>query len=146
MANNALEVGCGPKSRWVPNTDGIDLIDFGQKYVGDFLTYEFPKKYKVVFAHHVLEHQQEPVDFMNKICDILEKGGILDIRVPVLPYVQVYWDPTHKTFIPDGDIWFRYFTDDSPAGHCYSKKKFKINYFEHDRLEWESHIQLTLIE
>jgi len=137
----ALEIGSGPKNRWIPVTDGIDLIDFGQKYVGDFLTYKFSQTYKVIFAHHVIEHIQDTVAFFNKVGEVLENGGTLDIRVPTLPYDFAFVDPTHVKFIPN-EMFFKYFTKDSPAGHCYSKDEFVILYSERDRYEWELHITL----
>lgn len=141
----ALEIGCGPKSRWVDGTDGIDMIDFGQKYVGDFLTYEFKDKYELVLAHHVIEHIEDTIAFFNKVGEILDIEGVIDIRVPVLPYTQAFQDPTHVKFIP-GRVFFEYFTKDSPAGHCYSKAEFEIVYEERDRMEWELHIQLKRVK
>lgn len=141
---NALEIGCGPKNRWIANTDGIDLIDFGQKYVGDFMVFDFPQKYDTIFMHHVLEHQSDPIAFMDKVCDVLNEGGKVDIRVPILPHEQAFIDPTHKLFIVFPEM-FLYFTKDSFAGHCYTKKEFKILYHEKDRYEWEGHIVLQML-
>jgi predicted SAM-dependent methyltransferase len=143
--SDTLEVGSGPKNRWFPGADGIDLIDFGQKYVGNFLTYKFPKKYKVVVAHHLIEHIPDTIAFFNKLEDVLDIGGTLDIRVPLLPFTQAFQDPTHVKFIP-GVEYFSYFTEDSPAGHCYSKPVFKVEYSEHDRAEWEGHFVLKRIK
>jgi len=143
--SETLEIGCGPKNRWFKGADGIDLIDFGQKYVGDFLTYEFPQKYKVLVAHHLIEHIPDTIAFFNKVGELLDIGGVIDIRVPTLPFTQAFQDPTHVKFIP-GTEFFTYFTNDSPAGHCYSKPVFKIDYEEHDRAEWELHVRMTRIK
>ena len=124
--DSVLNVGCGPKSRWIPGTEGIDLIDFGQKYVGDFLTYDFSHKFKVIYLHHMVEHVPDTIALFNKIGEVLEDGGVVDIRVPCLPFTQAFQDPTHTKFIP-GPEFFEYFTENSPAGHCYSKSKFIIN-------------------
>jgi len=141
---NVLEVGCGPKNRWFKGSDGIDIIDFGQLYVGDFLTFKFPRKYKILVAHHLIEHIPDTIAFFDKVGEVLEDGGTIDIRVPVLPFTQAFQDPTHVKFIP-GTEFFAYFTDDSPAGHCYSKTKFKIEYSEHDRMEWELHLVMRKV-
>jgi hypothetical protein len=143
--HTTLEVGCGPKNRWFSGAYGIDLKDFGQKYVGDFLTYKFDRKYETVIAHHVIEHLPDTVVFFDKLGDVLDIGGVVDIRVPILPFTQAFQDPTHVKFIP-GVEYFTYFTDDSPAGHCYSKPVFKIEYSEHDRAEWELHAVLKRIK
>jgi len=138
-----LEIGCGPKDRQIKEADGIDLIDFGQKYVGDFMTYKFPKKYDIIFCHHVIEHLPDTVAFFNKVGDVLKTNGVIDIRVPTFPSEYAFIDPTHVKFIP-GPVFFFYFTKDSPAGHCYSKKEFEITKVERDRYEWELHICLKL--
>ena len=138
-----LEIGCGPESRWLPDTDGIDLIDFGQKYVGDFLTFKFPKKYDELYAHHVIEHLPDTVAFFNKVGEVLKPGGTIDIRVPLFPFEQSIIDPTHVKLIP-GVPFFQYFTKDSPAGHCYSKKEFEIVIAHEGRWEWEMHCILRL--
>jgi SAM-dependent methyltransferase len=136
-----LEIGCGQKDRWNLGADGIDLINFGQKYVGDFMTYKFPDKYEVIYAHHVIEHIPDTVAFFNKVGEILKKGGTIDIRVPTLPFIAAFADPTHQKFIPS-EIYFKYFTKESPAGHCYSKDEFEISYTERDRYEWELHLKM----
>jgi len=138
-----LEIGCGPKDRQIKEADGIDLIDFGQKYVGDFMTYKFPKKYDIIFCHHVIEHIPDTVAFFNKVGDVLKTSGLIDIRVPTYPSEFAFIDPTHVKFIP-GPVFFFYFTKDSPAGHFYSKKEFEITKVERDRYEWELHICLKL--
>lgn len=134
-----INIGCGPSSRWSDeDMDRLDIIDFGQKYVGDIMTIDLPK-YDIVIIHHVIEHINDTVALFNKLCDITNTKAIIDIRVPILPYHYAFIDPTHVKFIPSVDF-FRYFTKDSPAGHCYSKQKFEIVKFENDRYEWELHV------
>lgn len=54
-------------------------------YVGDFMTYEFDRKFDVIWCSHVLEHQRNVGAFLDKIFDQLNDGGILAISVPVHP-------------------------------------------------------------
>ena len=144
LANNVvLDVGCGPKDRQIKGVEGIDTIDFGQKYVGDFLTYKFEYKFDIIIAHHVVEHIPDTVAFFDKVGDLLKKDGIVDIRVPTFPSEFAFVDPTHVKFIPF-PMFFFYFTKDSPAGHYYSKKEFEIKKVERDRYEWEGHIIMKL--
>lgn len=135
---NTLNIGCGPRSRWIEGTDGIDNTNFGQRYLGDFLNYKFKSKFDLIYAHHVIEHIPDTIAFMNKAASVLKKNGILDIRVPTLPFEEAFVDPTHVKFIP-GPQFFSYFTINSPAGHCYSKHKFEIIKTERDRYPWELH-------
>lgn len=144
MPLSKLEVGCGPKDRWIKGADGIDLRDFGQKYVGDIMTTNFKKKYDIIYLHHVIEHISDTVALFDKLGDILNKDGVLDIRVPLLPYEFAFQDPTHVKFIPSVEF-FKYFTSDSMAGHPYSKHLFKIIKSERDRYEWELHVIMQKI-
>lgn len=138
-----LEVGCGPADRQIKEADGIDLIDFGQKYIGDFLTYKFPNKYDIIFAHHLLEHLPDTVAFFNKAGEVLKPKGVVDIRIPTWPHEFAFIDPTHvRFFVFPGS--FLYFTKNSPAGHCYSNKEFEITKVERDRYDWEGHICLKI--
>lgn len=145
--NYALNIGCGPSSRWIPNTEGLDMQDFGQKYVCSIFDFKPPHEYDVIFAHHVIEHLPDTVAFMEKVGSMLKIGGILDIRVPTLPYPQAFVDPTHVKFIPkEAEIFFGYFTKDSMAGHCYTTCEFEIVGTERDRYEWECHIGMKRVK
>jgi len=145
--NHALNVGCSDATRWIPNTEGLDIVDYGQKYVCDIMKFKPPYEYDVVFAHHLVEHFQDTVALMEKLGSLLRIGGVLDIRVPTMPYIQSYVDPTHVKFIPEqAELFFGYFTKDSLAGHCYSKCEFEIVGKESDRYEWECHISLRRIK
>lgn len=145
--NHALNIGCGPASRWIPNTEGLDIQDFGQKYVCSIFDFEPPYKYDVVFVHHFIEHIPDTVAVMEKLGSLLKIGGVLDIRVPTLPYPQAHVDPTHVKFIPEQvDVFFGYFTKNSMAGHCYTECEFEIVGVESDRFEWEKHIGLKRIK
>lgn len=134
-----LNIGCGPASRWIPGTDGLDMIDFGQKYVGDFLALPIDLQYDVVICHHMVEHIPDTVALFDKIGDILKPGGLLDIRVPTFPFPEAFQDPTHVKFVPN-ETFFAYFTKDSPAGHCYSRSTFSILGCNRDRFPWELHV------
>lgn len=143
----ALNIGCGPSSRWIPHTEGLDMEDFGQKHVCSLFDFDPPYEYDVVFIHHVVEHIEDQVALFEKLGSFLKIGGILDIRVPTLPYEQIFIDPTHVKVIPEhARMYFSYFTKDSPAGHCYTKCEFEIVAEDRDRFEWEYHICLKRIK
>lgn len=137
----ALNIGCGPANRWIQGTEGIDMRDFGQKYVADFLEWEAPYEYDLVFCHHFVEHIEDQVDLFEKLGKTLKVGGVLDIRVPTLPAEQAFVDPTHVRYIPNSaNMYFSYFTKDSPAGHCYTDCEFEIISVDRDRFDWEAHV------
>lgn len=143
----ALNVGCGPSSRWIPKTEGLDFQDFGQKYVSSVFDFEPPYEYDVVYAHHLVEHIPDTVALMEKLGSFLKIGGVLDIRVPTLPHTQAFVDPTHVKFIPkEAQLFFGYFTKDALAGHCYTECEFEIISVDNDRYEWEAHVVMKRIK
>lgn len=141
---HSLNVGCGPTSRWIANTEGLDIQDFGQKHLGSIMDFNPPYLYDTIFLHHTYEHFDNPVELIDKISECMKDGGILDIRVPILPNPQAFVDPTHKTFVIFPETFY-YYTKESPAGHPYSKREFEIVGFEKDRFNWEGHIIMKLI-
>jgi SAM-dependent methyltransferase len=144
IINHALNVGAGPVSRWIPNTEGLDIQDFGQKYVCDIFDFKPPYLYDAVFCHHFIEHFTDTVALMEKLGSLVKIGGVLDIRVPTIPYPQAYIDPTHVKYIPEqADIFFGYFTNKSMAGHRYTKCKFEVVGMDSDRFAWEKHIGMV---
>ena len=144
MQLRKLEVGCGPMDRWIKGTDGIDIRNFGQKYIGDILTAQISEKYDFIYLHHVIEHIQDTVALFDKLGDLLADRGELDIRVPTLPYEFAFVDPTHVKFIPS-EKFFLYFTGNSPAGHPYSRHLFEMVSFDRDRYEWELHVVMKKV-
>jgi len=143
----ALNVGCSDVTRWIPNTEGLDIIDHGQKWVCSFWDFKPPYEYEAVFAHHFVEHFDDTVALMEKFGEILKLGGALDIRVPTLPHPHIFLDPTHRKVIPEEvEIFFGYFTKKSFSGHCYTKCEYEIVGVERDRFPWEAHICLKLIK
>ncbi len=94
---NILEVGCGTavsSEGFLKN--GIDYtgIEFEKSIYnfavsksrnvifGDFLKFNFKKKFDILFASQVVEHIEEPNLFFNKCFEVLNNDGILHIDVP----------------------------------------------------------------
>lgn len=141
---HVLNIGCSDVTRWIPDTEGLDIVDHGQKYVCSVFDFKPPYLYDTIFLHHVYEHFDDPVELIDKISEFMKDGAILDIRVPIFPYPQAFLDPTHKNFPVFPDT-FKYYTKDSPSGHRYSKREFEVVGVEKDRFEWEGHISLRLL-
>ena len=62
----------------------VDMVKSAD-YIGDFLEVEFDKKFDVVWCSHVLEHQRNIGNFLDKIFNVLNDDGILAISVPIHP-------------------------------------------------------------
>jgi len=97
-----LNLGCGSDWRAYKDYDGLDIIDYGQKYVGDVL--ELLKTiqnttYDEVMAIHFLEHfnQDELKTIFKEVNRILKFRGVFRIQVPHKDKNKS-WCLSHKTF------------------------------------------------
>ncbi|MBS4041253.1 MAG: class I SAM-dependent methyltransferase [Flavobacteriales bacterium] len=76
----------------------VTSIDFGKSVYfekrsskhacvfGDYYSYNFNKKFDLIWASHVLEHQPNPNLFLKKIFNDLKENGILAITAPPLKH------------------------------------------------------------
>ena len=103
---NALDIGSfqGNHTKIMENFGlEVDQID---KYVpsaeinDDFNSYNFSKKYDVVFCSHVIEHQRNVGFFLDKIFDILTNNGVLIITGPKHPAERFVEGHLHSTILP----------------------------------------------
>lgn len=105
-----LNIGCGPDwKKNYPDYGGLDICDFGQKYVCDIFNYfngilpeDQVKKleyYDEVMANHFLEHfnQDEVKIIFQGVYKILKKGGLFKFIVPHKKKPKA-WIPVHKSF------------------------------------------------
>lgn len=104
-----LDFGSGPHPR--EGFLGVDILDFGQKYVLD-IRQKWPwKDSSVEEAHcsHFLEHltAQERVHFMNELHRVLVPGGKCQIITPHWASGRAYGDPTHQ-WPPVAEMAFYY--------------------------------------
>ncbi len=91
-----LDVGCGPgfflsqlNDKW--DRYGFDISehalekasDFATCYSGDFCTLDLaPNSFDVILLHHVIEHLDDPLSYINKIKTLLKKDGIFIVATP----------------------------------------------------------------
>ena len=66
---------------------GLDVFQLDKycssaDYQVDFLNYTFDQKFDVVFCSHVIEHQRNVGNFLDKIYDILSDEGVLILSAP----------------------------------------------------------------
>jgi predicted SAM-dependent methyltransferase len=111
-----LNIGCGSNWKLHEGYDGLDKIDYGQKYVSDVLNmdiYKDPNQfcnfksetYDEVMANHFLEHfSQDELRFIFlRVHDILKPKGLFKIVVPHKDK-ESSWRLSHKTFWCEGTI------------------------------------------
>lgn len=101
---NILEVGCGPggilkyfQDKYSSKVFGIDLdqryLDYGNKNNLNLInstieSFTSEDKYDLIIVCHVLEHLQNPIEFLNKLRSLLSQNGSIYIEVPSLESVN----------------------------------------------------------
>lgn len=129
-----LDLGCGDKKEnWVPNSDGVDMFDYGQKYQFNLEETPWPiedNKYNQVVALHILEHIKDGFAFiqiLNEIWRVSKPGALFRGACPHFPSSpNWYRDPTHCR--PINEYSFDMFLENSAihAGDGYGIKcKFR---------------------
>ena len=87
---------------------GIDLdqryLDFGKENGLNLINstiegYESQQKYDLIVVCHVLEHLNNPIDFLVKLRSLLDENGSIYIEVPSLESVKNgAYGKIYKTF------------------------------------------------
>lgn len=99
-----INLGCGPnwKEKY-PGYEGLDINDYGQKWVADILVFLKRKALKEVYdevmANHFLEHftQDELITIFTGVHALLKPSGVFKFCVPHKDKATA-WDLRHKTF------------------------------------------------
>lgn len=131
-----LSIGCGRDwkdkgSEW----EGIDIFDFGQKYIWDIEKTPWPignETYDYIEAIHALEHvhQDKVIAVMNECHRILKRGGKFNIQVPSAHYPnEAFSDPTHLSTWTI-DTFKNYFCGKSPRNADYGIVKWASEVME----------------
>jgi len=60
----------------------LDKYNKNTEYQVDFISYNFDRKFDVIFCSHVIEHQRNVGLFLDKIYDLLSENGVLLISAP----------------------------------------------------------------
>ena len=98
-----LNLGCGPKWKELyPDYKGLDIIDYGQEYVGDvmsILSHFENNTLTEVMANHFLEHfdQSELRNIFYAVNRCLKRKGIFKFTIPHKK-TKSAWILSHKTF------------------------------------------------
>ena len=130
-----INLGAGKDWEKANGYDGVDIVDFGQKYVFDITKTPWPiEKDSVseIRSHNVFEHIEvsKIIDVMNECHRLLKKGGILDLIVPRYPSSSSIADPTHKSMwqfeqIKGKGVNINIFWNNKPPKVFWSRRMFE---------------------
>lgn len=160
LKNQKLNLGCGKdfligyiNHDLKKHDDGVDIIfnlndknwsgefrnefAFGPEpteYADDNYTF-LPNQYNEIRAWDVIEHLNDPINFMDNCWKLLKKDGVLDLKACGWENPNFNVDITHKGHGYDMDS-FDYFDPDTKLGQeygYYTDKRWKILEKKYDK-------------
>jgi len=100
MKEKIVDLGCGANK--YPGSIGIDRLKLkGVDIVRDVESSPLPLKdnsFDKVVAYNFLEHLEDTSRVFKEVYRILKVGGIFHFEVPHYSSVDMFTDPTHKSF------------------------------------------------
>lgn len=154
-----LNLGCGETV--LPGYLGVDINPyFKPDVLHDLNEYPYPftdDEFEEVLARHIIEHLDEPGQFLVEVYRITKPGGKITIMTPHYSNVHSFSDFTHKwhlstySFAPKHvECFFRikYTQEVSIKLRGWLWKivgiQFLINHFEGFRWFWEKHLSFII--
>lgn len=126
-----LNIGCGKSV--IGGFDGVDSINFGQKYICDVrqgLPFDDNTVDEVISGHFV-EHLtgNERVGFFNELYRVMKRGAVAHIATPDYSHASAYGDPTHQW--PPMSEWYVLYLNKTWRDRFAPHVKYTCN-FKHD--------------
>lgn len=124
-----LNLGCGNKP--LEGADNHDIIPYRWANLVFDLNGHWPIAHDVydkVQAHHVVEHLQSLINFMDQAWDIVKPNGVLEIETPNagINFDLTHCDPSHvRCYRPHSFI--NYFTREGVAAFHYTEKAWEMS-------------------
>ena len=87
----ALDIGSGDgKQTEILRAAGLEVFQLDKysdkaEYKVDFISHNFDQKFDIVYCSHVIEHQRNVGNFLDKIFDVMSDDGLLLISAPKHP-------------------------------------------------------------
>ena len=84
----AIDIGSGEgKHTEILRAAGLEVFQLDKysdvaEYQVDFIEHKFDRKFDIIFCSHVIEHQRNVGNFLDKIFDIMNDDGLLLISAP----------------------------------------------------------------
>ena len=87
----AIDIGSGDgKQTEILRAAGLEVFQLDKysdkaEYKVDFISHNFDQKFDIVYCSHVIEHQRNVGNFLDKIFDVMSDDGLLLISAPKHP-------------------------------------------------------------
>jgi hypothetical protein len=115
--------------------DEIDVaVDLNLDNWSEVFLKKYNELFEEIYAYDIIEHLNDPVQFMNNCWELLDKNGVLKIKACGWQNPNFWVDPTHKHAYDLAS--FDYFDPDTDLGRrygYYSDKRWKILRKNYDR-------------
>ena len=100
MVEKILDIGCGNNK--IKNAIGLDIDKNTQAdIVWDLDKYPYPiedNEFDKVYAKHIIEHVDDPIEFMKEVYRIIKPNGTCFIETPHFSCYVAYSEPQHKRY------------------------------------------------
>lgn len=108
-----LKLNLGCEDKIIPGFINVDIVNHkGVDKIYDLNKTPLPwnnSSVDFILCSHVLEHLDNPLEFMTELYRICKKGAIIDLFVPHFSCFSTYADLTHKTsgfsYFSFGEHW-----------------------------------------
>lgn len=112
-----LNIGCGKKKiEGYINIDCQDSADVVLDLEKAVLPYD-DNSVDLILASHVFEHIHNLIPLVNECYRVLKSGGVLNVAVPNVAFMEAFQDPTHCRFFTEF-TWRYWIKDDFYFEEC----------------------------
>jgi len=121
-----LHLGCGNSK--LQGAVGVDMLKVPAVDVVcnlDITPWPFEDdSVDLIFAHNVLEHVDNIVEFLNEVWRVGKNNSRIVIAVPYFRSIDAFTDPTHKHFFTANSL--DYFTEEGGSLSAYGYTDYKF--------------------
>ncbi|MBU0467700.1 MAG: class I SAM-dependent methyltransferase [Candidatus Omnitrophica bacterium] len=123
-----LDLGC--RHQKVPGAIGVDMDpDADVDVIHDFDNFPYPFEDNYadkIFATHIIEHLEQPGEFLKEIYRILKPGGQVFIATPHFTSYTAYCEHTHKAYYS----YFMFRNLLAETGSKFQVKKCEVTFYK----------------
>lgn len=100
IKEKVLDIGCGNNK--INGAIGLDIDKNTEAdIIWDLNRYPYPigdNEFDMVYAKHIIEHVNDPAEFLKEICRITKPNGTCFVETPHFSSYVAYSEPQHKRY------------------------------------------------